>query len=165
MTGPKFAIDAIAMGKEAAISIHRFVQPGQSLVLGRDRRAYHSLDKENLNLAGYDHQPRERTHHVDAVKSKKTFKDLRSTFTEEQMKRETERCLGCGATTVDTFMCIGCGACTTRCKFDAITLVKKYDAKGVEFKYLKPLVIKNTIVRKGVIAARNVGKSVTGMFS
>ncbi|MFA7129890.1 MAG: FAD-dependent oxidoreductase, partial [Sphaerochaeta sp.] len=31
LTGPKFAIDAIAMGKEASISIHRFVQPGQSL--------------------------------------------------------------------------------------------------------------------------------------
>jgi hypothetical protein len=29
-TGPKFAIDAIAAGKEAAISMHRFVQPGQT---------------------------------------------------------------------------------------------------------------------------------------
>lgn len=165
LTGPKFAIDAIAAGKEAAISIHRYVHPGQSLVLGRDRRAYHSFDRENLNLDGYDSQPRERTHHVDAAKSKVTFKDLRSTFTEEQMKRETERCLGCGATTVDTFMCIGCGACTTRCRFDAITLVKKYDAKGVEFKYLKPLVMKNMVVRQGRIAGRKIGKKVAGIFS
>ena len=63
--------------------------------------------------------------HVDGKKSKETFKDLRITFTEEQMKKETERCLGCGATTVDQYMCIGCGACTTRCKFDAISLGKK----------------------------------------
>lgn len=30
-TGPKFAIDAIATGKEAAISLHRYVHEGQSL--------------------------------------------------------------------------------------------------------------------------------------
>ena len=38
VTGPKFAIDAIAAGKQAAISIHRFVQPGQSLIIGRSHR-------------------------------------------------------------------------------------------------------------------------------
>ena len=87
------------MGKEAAISIHRYVHPGQSLVIGRDRREYHALDKENLTLEGYDRMPRQRTLHVDGKKSKETFKDLRATFTEEQMKKEAERCLGCGATT------------------------------------------------------------------
>jgi pyruvate/2-oxoglutarate dehydrogenase complex dihydrolipoamide dehydrogenase (E3) component len=54
VTGPKFAIDAIAQGKQAAISIHRFVQPGQSLTIGRSKREYHALDKNNLDLAGYD---------------------------------------------------------------------------------------------------------------
>ena len=42
MTGPNFAIDAIALGKEGAVSIHRFVQPGQSLVLGRIKRGGHA---------------------------------------------------------------------------------------------------------------------------
>lgn len=162
VTGPRFAIDAIAAGKEAAVSIHRFVHPGQSLVIGRDRRAYHSLDKENLNLSGYDCLPREKSHHVDGKKSRETFRDLRVTFTEEQMKRETERCLGCGATTGDEFLCVGCGACTTRCRFDAIKLVRKYDAKGVEFKYLKPLVMKNMVLRQGRIAMRKISKSVAG---
>jgi len=165
MTGPAFAIDAIAMGKEAAVSIHRFVHPGQSLLIGRDRREYRSFDKSNLLLEGYDRRPRESVKHVDSKKSIKTFKDLRGTFTAEQMKRETERCLGCGVTTVDEYACIGCGACTTRCRFDAITLVKKYDAKGVEFKYLKPLVLKNMVVRQGRIAARKAAKSITGIFS
>ncbi|MDZ5035003.1 4Fe-4S binding protein, partial [Clostridium perfringens] len=147
----RFAIDAIALGKEAAISIHRFVHPGQSLVLGRDRREYHAFDKENLRLEGYDNIKRNRIDHVDGAKSKETFRDLRPTFTEEQMKKETERCLGCGATTVDEYTCIGCGACTTRCKFDAISLYRKYDAQSVTLKQLKPKVIKNTIKRKIVI--------------
>ena len=158
LTGPRFAIDAIALGKEASISIHRYVHPGQSLVFGRDRRVYHEFNKENLSLEGYDYIKREKIAHVEGAKSKETFRDLRDTFTEEQMKKETERCLGCGATTVDEYMCIGCGACTTRCKFDAITLVRKYDVQAVEFEKLKPIVVKATIKRKGIIAARKVKK-------
>ncbi|WP_346890374.1 FAD-dependent oxidoreductase [Clostridium sp. UBA1056] len=158
MTGPRFAIDAIAMGKEAAVSIHRYVQPGQSLVNGRDRRAYYGLDKENLILESYDRMPRQRALHVDGKKSKETFKDLRPTFTEEQMKKETERCLGCGATVRDEYMCIGCGACTVRCKFEAISLVRKYDEEGIELEKLKPIIIKSMIKRKGRIAVRKVKK-------
>jgi NADPH-dependent glutamate synthase beta subunit-like oxidoreductase len=159
MTGPRFAIDAIALGKEAAISIHRFVQPGQSLVLGRDRRAYHALDKENLILEGYDNTPRQRTAHVDGAKAKTSFNDLRETLTEEQVKQETERCLSCGATTVDEYTCIGCGACTTRCKFDAISLIRKYDEENVSFEDLKPIIVKNMIKRKGRMVVHKVKKS------
>ncbi|MCM1988909.1 FAD-dependent oxidoreductase [Oceanirhabdus seepicola] len=164
MTGPKFAIDAIAMGKEGAISIHRYVHPGQSLVFGRDRKAYHALDKENLNLQGYDNISRQKSEHVDGKKSRETFKDLRVTFTEEQIKKETERCLGCGATTRDEFMCVGCGACTTKCKFDAITLVRKYDASSVPFEKLKPIIVKQMIKRKGRIAVRKFNNNVKGIF-
>lgn len=152
-TGPRFAIDAIAAGKQAAISIHRYVQPGQSLVIGRDRRNYHSIDKDNVNLNGYDRVPRTAPKHKE-INSPLEFKDARLTFTEEQMKQETERCLSCGATIVDEFQCVGCGACTTKCKFDAITLVRKYNGEGVAFEDLKPVVIKQIMKRKGKIAIK-----------
>lgn len=156
LTGPKFAIDAIALGKEGAISIHRYVQPGQSLILGRDRREFSALDKENLDLESYDRFPRQKVNHVDSVKAKESFNDLRGTFTEEQVMKETERCLGCGVTTVDEFMCVGCGGCTTKCKFDAISLVRKYDAESVPLEKIKPIVVKNMIKRKGRIAVKKV---------
>lgn len=152
LTGPSFAIDAIAMGKEASISIHRYVHPGQSLVLGRIKRAYISFDKKSLNLSGYDRVPREKTPHVDGKQSKKTFSDLRGIFTEEQVRKETERCLGCGATVVDEFMCVGCGMCTTKCKFDAIKLVRVRDEAGVDFDDLKKTIIKYALKRKVKIA-------------
>ncbi|MSU02033.1 FAD-dependent oxidoreductase [Tissierella pigra] len=160
MTGPRFAIDAIALGKEAAISIHRFVQPGQSLVLGRDRKLYHKLDKENLVFEGYDNTPRQKIDHVDGKVAKTSFKDLRDTFTEEQVKKETERCLSCGATVSDEYLCIGCGACTTRCKFDAISLVRKYDEENISFEDLKPIIVKNMIKRKGRMVVHKVKKSI-----
>lgn len=158
-SGPKFAIDAIAAGKEAAISLHRFVQPGQTLNLGRDRRVYCALDKNNLIIEGYDNTARQTPNH-DAAKEK-SFKDTRMTFTEEQLKRETERCLGCGATVVDEYICIGCGQCTTKCKFDAIKLEKKYDAFIPEFEKLPIHVAKHVVKRTAkiaVTAAKDLGK-------
>lgn len=162
-TGPRFAIDAIAAGKEAAISIHRFVQPGQSLVYGRDRRQYKELDKEAAVLNGFDSARRERPADVaSGHKAQECFRDLRGTFTEEQMKKETERCLGCGATVVDTYMCVGCGQCTTKCKFDAIHLERVYDGEGVEFLKMKPVVVKQMVKRTGKIMVTKVKETFSG---
>lgn len=155
-TGPRFAIEAIAAGKEGAISIHRYVQPGQSLVIGRDTKQYHSLDKTNVEFSGYDTIPRESARHIEHKKSDDSFADLRGTFTQEQIQKETERCLGCGATVVDEFLCVGCGQCTTKCKFDAVTLVRQYNAEGVAFEELKPVVVKQILKRKGKIAVKKV---------
>ena len=121
-TGPRFAIDAIAAGKQGAISIHRFVQPNTSLTIGRNRRDFHELDKNNLSLGEYDHAPRQ-TAAVDAdIDAHRSFRDAHLTLTEDQVKIETARCLGCGASVVDPNKCIGCGVCTTKCEFDAIRL-------------------------------------------
>ncbi|MCT4596918.1 MAG: FAD-dependent oxidoreductase [Vallitalea sp.] len=164
-TGPRFAIDAIAMGKEGAISIHRYVHKGTSLTIGRLKREYSSFDKNNLNLDGYDRLPRQKTSHPDPIKSKNSFKDLRGTFTEEELKRETERCLGCGATVLDEFMCVGCGSCTTKCKFDAIKLVRKYDRPTPQFEDLKPNIIKHALKRKVRIAVKKPVKKLQSIMS
>ena len=124
LTGPKFAIDAIAMGKEGAISIHRYVQPNSSLTIGRNPRYYVELDKDDIKVEGYDTAKRQipaATREVDP----KGFKDDCKLLSEEQVKIETARCLGCGATIVDANRCIGCGICTTKCKFDAIHLKRE----------------------------------------
>lgn len=157
-TGPKYAIDAIATGKEAAISMHRFVHPGQSLVIGRTKRDYRSFDKDNVVLEGYDCIPRTASKSIDFEASVQTFKDLRTTLTEEEMLKETERCLGCGVTVVDEYLCVGCGACVNRCKFEAITLTRKYDAINVELEELKPKIIRNVIKRKGRIQVKKIKK-------
>ncbi len=165
LTGPKFAIDAIAMGKEGAISIHRYVQPGQSLVLGRIKRKYHAFNKTDLILGGYDAIPREKVSHVDGHTCKQTFSDLRGTFTEEQIKKETERCLSCGATVSDEFLCVGCGACTAKCKFDAIKLVRRYDEQGYDLFDLKPAVMIYALNRKVRIAAKKPIRMIQKMFA
>ena len=120
-TGPRFAIDAIAAGKEGCVSIHRFVHKGHSLTLARDLRHFIELDKNNLDIEEYDNAKRQRPGRKSGDAAS-TYRDLREIFTEEQLKTEASRCLGCGATVVYPNKCIGCGLCTTKCEFDAIHL-------------------------------------------
>ena len=131
LTGPKFAIDAIAAGKQGAVSLHRFVQEGQSLTIYRDKRDYKSLDKGSVDFdaVSYDNAARQIPGRIDVA----AFKDGRQTFTEEQLKKETARCLGCGASIVDPNKCLGCGVCTTRCKFDAVHLRKRTNVESVAY--------------------------------
>ena len=147
-TGPKFAIDAIAAGKEAAISLHRYVHPGQTLTMGRDRREYHALDKRHalLDISHFDTGKRQMPGY-NAAKAK-TFADERVTFTPEQVRRETARCLECGVTKVDAYLCIGCGLCTTKCKFDAIHLKKVRDWHAGSFETL-PIKLAEGLVKRG----------------
>ncbi len=124
-TGPKFAIDAIAAGKEAAISIHRFVQPHSSLTIGRNRNDYIELDKNNVSFGDYDHSKRQIPGRDSGIDSVHSFRDPLKVFTEEQVKKETARCLECGASVVDENKCIGCAVCTTKCEFDAIHIFRE----------------------------------------
>ncbi len=132
-TGQKFAIDAIAAGKQGAVSLHRYVQHA-TLTIGRDRRQFIELDKKNALIAvdSYDNTPRQQIGYNEALR--KTFRDERVAFTEEQVKKETARCLGCGASIVDPNKCIGCGLCTTKCAFDAIHLHREHPECSTMYK-------------------------------
>ena len=136
-TGPKFAIDAIAAGHEAAVSIHRFVQHG-TLTIGRNQRNYVELNKDDADLSSYDTAQREVPAFKDAAAAKAApFREYAQTLTEEQVRAETARCLGCGASVVDPNKCIGCGLCTTKCAFDAIHLTRERPECSNMVKYEK----------------------------
>ena len=150
-TGPKFAIDAIAAGREGAISLHRYVHENCTLTIGRNRRDFIELDKENIKVDEYDTSSRQIPMKADVKAQAKTFRDLSSSLTEEQVKKETSRCLSCGASVVDPNKCIGCGVCTTRCVFDAIHLHRELPGASVmrasedKLKYILPNMVKQSI--------------------
>ena len=121
-SGPKFVIDAIEAGKNAAESLHRYVHPGTSLTIGRNRRDFRELDKDNIRLDGYDTIGRQEAGMDHQIDHRHSFRDARKLLTEEQVHLEAGRCLSCGASVVDENKCIGCGICTTKCEFDAIKL-------------------------------------------
>lgn len=150
-TGPKFAIDAIAAGREGAVSLHRYVHEHCTLTIGRNRRDFIELDKKDLHFGSYDTGKRQKPKKPDAALQKATFRDLSCTFSEEQVKAETSRCLSCGASVVDPNKCIGCGLCTTKCMFDAIRLHRenpgcsKMVPSEDKLKYIIPNMVKQSI--------------------
>lgn len=150
-TGPKFAIDAIAAGREGAISLHRYVHENCTLTIGRNRRDFVELDKNNISVESYDTSKRQIPAKADEKAQAATFRDLSHSLTEEQVKAETSRCLSCGASVVDPNKCIGCGVCTTKCVFDAIHLHREIPGASVmrasedKLKYILPNMVKQSI--------------------
>ena len=150
-TGPKFAIDAIAAGREGAVSLHRYVHEHCTLTIGRNRRDFIELDKENIKVETYDSSSRQIPPKADVKEQAKTFRDLSQSLTEEQVKKETSRCLSCGASVVDPNKCIGCGVCTTKCMFDAIHLHREIPGASImrasedKLKYILPNMVKQSI--------------------
>lgn len=166
-TGPRFVIDAIAAGHEAAESLHRHVRPDASMTIGRDRRRFTTLDKKDLQYPSYDTMGRQEASMDETIDYKNSFKDAHKDLTEEQVKIETGRCLSCGASYVDPNKCIGCGICTTRCQFDAIHLVRdhpectKMVAGEEKVKYMLPYVLKRgfkIIAHSGSDEAKELAK-------
>uniref|UniRef100_UPI00352286B3 FAD-dependent oxidoreductase n=1 Tax=Blautia faecicola TaxID=2509240 RepID=UPI00352286B3 len=150
-TGPRFAIDAIAAGREGAISLHRYVHENCTLTIGRNRRDFVELDKNNISVDSYDTSKRQIPAKEDEKAQAATFRDLSHSLTEEQVKAETSRCLSCGASVVDPNKCIGCGVCTTKCVFDAIHLHREIPGASVmrasedKLKYILPNMVKQSI--------------------
>ena len=124
--GPKFVIDAIAAGHAVADALARHVRPQAHPTIAFNYRGFTPLNKEDITLPGYDEAGRQEEGMDSSIDYKNSFQDAHKTLTEEQVRIETGRCLSCGAAYVDPNKCIGCGICTTKCKFDAIHLVRDH---------------------------------------
>ena len=135
VTGPRYAVNAIAAGTQAAVSIHRAVHAGQHLTLGRDHRDYKGLSRKEAAIAPETvaDVPRQAAEELKSRAKNAAFKDLRGVFTPEQAAAEASRCLGCGVAVVDEYMCVGCAVCTTHCRFDAISMEKIADEGNMEY--------------------------------
>jgi heterodisulfide reductase subunit A-like polyferredoxin len=107
--GPRTVIEAIAHGKQAAISIDRFIR-GEDLIEGRDKE-WKAI--EEVETEGYDLIPRERMPRLDAEERSGNFDEVQLGFTEEQVRLEAQRCLSCG-------ICSECYQCIEACLAGAV---------------------------------------------
>jgi ferredoxin len=102
-------IEAIADGRQAAISIDRYIR-GLDLQEGRDKEwiAVTEPQKEKYDPAGRAQMPR-----LEPEERLKSFDQVQQGFTEEIAVQEAQRCLSCGC------------ACIQACPYDVI----QFDAK------------------------------------
>ena len=160
VTGPRYAVNAIAAGHRAAISIHRCVHEGQHLTLGRDHRDYKALNRKEALIAPERvcATPRQAAGDKTSRAKNVAFKDLRGVFTPEQATAEAGRCLGCGVAVVDEFMCVGCAVCTTHCKFGAISMEKITDADNREYFHTLGRIAASVPGKMAATAQKHIGK-------
>lgn len=109
VTGPKAVIDAIAAGKQAAISIGRYIL-GVDLSEGRER-SWEAV--QDVPTEGYDTIGRERMPVLAPEARARNFEEVQLGFTEEQVRKEAARCLSCGS-------CSECYQCVEACLAKAI---------------------------------------------
>lgn len=109
VTGPKTVIEAIAAGKQAAISISRYIL-GRDLKEGREKewKAVQDVPTE-----GYDRIAREKMPVLAPEVRTRDFSEVQLGFTEEQVRREAARCLSCG-------VCSECYQCVDACLAKAV---------------------------------------------
>ena len=109
VTGPKTVIKAIAAGKQAAISIGRYIR-GEDLSAGREKE-WQAV--REVSTEGYDRMPRARMPVVSPEVRTGNFEEVQLGFTEEQVRAEAARCLSCG-------VCSECYQCVEACLANAV---------------------------------------------
>ncbi len=109
VTGPRTVIEAIAAGKQAAISIGRYIQ-GEDLSAGREKE-WQAV--QEVPTEGRDKMPRARMPVVSPEIRTGNFEEVQLGLTEEQVRAEASRCLSCG-------VCSECYQCVDACLAKAI---------------------------------------------
>jgi heterodisulfide reductase subunit A-like polyferredoxin len=110
-TGPWVAIGAVAHGREAAISISRYLR-GEDLLAGREPV---EVPQENFVSLPDDIEqiPRAVQAHISMEERTAGFAEVELGFTEEQAQAEAEKCLNCMA-------CCECMQCVAACQAHAV---------------------------------------------
>ncbi len=104
-TGTKSVVEALAVGREAAISIDRFLR-GEDLQLDREQDGRYENPLKMEIPPGIQQQDRARMPSLSVEESDGSFKELKLGFSEEVAKKEAKRCLSCE-----------CLACKKNCEF------------------------------------------------
>jgi len=111
-TGPGIAIEAVAAGNRAAVSIIRYLK-GEDLKEGRGiEDEVKPPDLRDLPL-GEPRKPRVQMPTIESEGRRSSFNEVELGFTEEMALQEAKRCLNCG-------ICSECLQCVAACKAEAI---------------------------------------------
>jgi len=109
-TGPSIAVEAVAAGHEAAISIEKFLQ-GEDLTANRPAKPtgtdWQAIPEKTEKVA------RAKMPALAVAERVNNYKEIELGFTEEQARKEAARCVDCGG-------CCECKLCVGQCKAVAI---------------------------------------------
>ncbi|MFX1560099.1 MAG: FAD-dependent oxidoreductase [Promethearchaeota archaeon] len=109
--GPLTVVKAVGHGKEAAISIDRYIR-GVDIKEGR-RNGIHRVQSFEVDKTGIPFEKREAMPKQAVITRVRKFTEVELGFNEAMAAAEAERCLGCA-------VCCECERCVAACTRDAI---------------------------------------------
>lgn len=116
VTGPNTVVGAVAAGKEAAESIHRYLR-GKDLREGRKFRVAFGegepIKKLAVDTRAVAPKPRVRIRKIEASTRRRSFDEVSLNLSEEEAVAEAQRCLACG-------VCAECLLCEKACERRAV---------------------------------------------
>nr|MDA8404785.1 FAD-dependent oxidoreductase [Desulfobacteraceae bacterium] len=118
--GPKSVVDAVACGKEASESIHRFIN-GLDLRANREK----TWEYEKPDVAAEPLKPRTTVRCLEPAARECNFLEVSFGYNETEAKKEADRCLKCG-------ICSECYQCVDACLAKAIDHSQKAIEQTVE---------------------------------
>ena len=131
--GSATAIEAIADGKQAAININAYL--GSQFAINVGGKIDIPVVKPHIDRAEVS-----KMNNLPVAERIKSNDEVATGLTEEQVKTECSRCLGChGVVSVDQSLCIDCSLCWELCEHGAASMVTlpkervvtcEYEAEG-----------------------------------
>jgi indolepyruvate ferredoxin oxidoreductase, alpha subunit len=136
VSGPATAIEALAAGRKAAVSIHRFLN-GETLTDKREGEGT-QVSPLQVETEGFTPQKRAAMPELAIPKRRYNADEVELGFSREEAQKEAGRCLECGCekclgltgcpaisvtegkVTIDSAQCPGCGLCAHVCPAQAI---------------------------------------------
>jgi heterodisulfide reductase subunit A-like polyferredoxin len=120
VNGPASAIEAIATGHSAAITIDRYLQ-GEDLL--KDRPRFISVEPDvntdqEVARKEVESEYRKDMPKISLEQRLKSFDEIELPYTQELVVEEAKRCLSCRR-------CLGCALCADACEADAIDFNQK----------------------------------------
>ena len=121
VTGPRTVVEAIGAGKEAAVSMDRFIR-GEDLFAERrpDWQAVKDVSTEGCELISREAMP-----HAPSEERVKNFNEVQLGYDEMQTRREASRCLECG-------VCSECYQCVEACLAGAVIHEQNVEEKDIQ---------------------------------
>jgi heterodisulfide reductase subunit A-like polyferredoxin len=122
VSGPASAVEAIAAGHAAAVSIDRFLN-NTDLLIGREKKEQKKAEipKESLRIP----QTREQPPLLLIEERVKTFSEVDQGLSKDQVVREAQRCLNCAG-------CCDCQQCVLYCGPGAIDHQMKESTETID---------------------------------
>lgn len=116
--------EAIGLGRKAANAMDYHIR-GEEIPKEYPPKV---IKSDQMALNYYADAPRVEKQHISVDERKGNFNEVVSTWTDDQCKEETLRCMSCG-------QCFDCGNCYSFCSYSAVKKLEERDENGNPYKF------------------------------